>query len=270
MKKILAAGLIAAGLVIGTSAVAHATPSQYVTVAWSYAGYPDISKPQPFIAAAPGTDLHVFDSLASSPEWCGKPLQVDVYHTEVNGVSWEGLNDGGVLNTSTDGAFLAYDVNPQPYRVITPEEYPCTIPNPEPTPTETPSSGSPTPSASSSPTPSASSSPTAPVTGSPSASPSPTGTPTPSSSPSASTAPVPSSSPTTKPSPRPTVTATPSAPASAPSSTPSASPSAAVASASRTGELAYTGNNPWPGIGAASVLVAAGLIILLARRVRRA
>ena len=244
--KPIAIGLIAAGLVIGGSATAHAaTESPYVTVAWSYDAYPDLTAPQPFVAATPGADLTAFDALAASPEWCGKPLQVDVYTAvDEHGTSWETLKQSGALQYAHDGSFLAYNAGVgTPYRIITPKDFPCTTP--------TQPSGSPTPSASSSPTPAPSASPTATATPTPSASPSPTSEPTTSPSPSAPAAPTTSASPT--------ATATPSAVASARNSTPNAP----------TGELAFTGSNPWPGIGAAFVLVAAGIILLIGRRVRR-
>lgn len=274
-----AAALIAAGLVLGGSTVAQATTdSPYVTVAWSYPGYPDMAIPQPFISSTPGANLAAFDALAASPEWCGKPIQVDVYQrTDKHGISWESLKSTGALLNGHDGGYLAYNAGiGTPYRVITPKEYPCTttptpVPTTEPTGTPTPTPGTPT----SLPTPSA---PGAPETPAPSDEP--TSTPTPTPSPSA-TAPS---------TPTPTASSTPSAPATAPTPTdgtttpatpgstsvtsgsarhtsPAASSSAApVAAATSTpDELAYTGTNPWPGLSTAALLLTAGTTLLIAR-----
>lgn len=268
--KILATGLIATGLVIGGSTAAHAvTDSPYVTVAWSYPGYPDMTVPQPFIASTPGANLAAFDSLAASPEWCGKPLQVDVYQrTDAHGVSWESLKETGALLNGRDGGFLAYNAGVgTPYRVITSKEYPCT------TPTETPTT-TPTPTTPSSPEPSA----TASVPPLPSASPTPSATATPSSPPSASpsapvTVPVPSATPSPSSPPRAntppqqvTATSTPT-PATVPEPQPPVQRKATAATAPD--ELAYTGSNPRPGIGAAIVLVLSGLALLIAKRRHR-
>lgn len=274
VPKLLAAGLIAAGLVIGGSTVAHATTaSPYVTVAWSFDAYPDLTAPQPYVASTPGADLHAFDALAGSPAWCGKPLQVDVYKlTDEHGRSWETLKETGALLYAHDGGFLAYDAGVgTPYRVIYPEEIQCTIPTtpatPEPSSTPTFS-----PEPSETPTPTPSSTPTSEPTSSPSSTtPVPSETSAPSPTPTATTPVLP---PTGEPTPtgthQPTATATPSTPSSAPKSKPSASASATPApSPTSTDQLAYTGANPWPGIGAASVLILAGLVLLIARRVRR-
>lgn len=260
--KFLAVGLIAAGLVIGGSATAHAAvASQYVTVLWSYPAYPDLTQPQPFVSSYAGADLHAFDATLAQADSCGHPFQVDVYKVEVDGRSWETLKETGSLLYAHDGGFLAYDAGVgTPYRVITPEEYPCTNPNPGPSPTTT---SSPEPSTQPSGTPSASPSttPSAAPTGTPSASLTPTPSPTvplPPSTPSSTPSAVASSTPNSSSSP--TATGTPSASASVPSSTPSGT---------QARELAYTGANPWPGIGFASVLVAVGLGLLLMKRVRR-
>ncbi len=308
MKKILAVAAIAGGLVIGGTATAHATESPYVTVAWSYAGYPDITAPQPFIASVAGADIHAFDDLAASPAWCGTAIQVDVYQrTDKHGVSWEILKETGALLYAHDGGYLAYNAGVgTPYRVITPEENQCTTPTPEPSSSATPTSPEPStpasgqPSSSSSPTPSGESAvtpsghpsatpstspstggspaPVATSTSTPSASPSPGGsTPTspsttkPRPSVGASSTPSPSSSPTATGTPSPQASATSSAPSSgsAPSST-TAPPSTAETRsyASPQGELAYTGFNPWIGIFFGSVLVVGGYAALMIGRRR--
>lgn len=295
MKKILAVGAIAAGLVIGGAATAHATtPSEYVTVLWSYPGYPDMTVPQPFVNSYAGADLHVFDATLASVDSCGHAFQIDVYKTtDEHGRSWETLKETGSLLYAHDGGFLAYNAGiGTPYRVITPEEYPCTTPTPEPSSSATPTSPEPSTPTSEQPSSSGSPTPTAEPTVTPSAeptmnpsSPTPTATPsggwtsaptspTPSASPSPTSTPSAVASSTPSPSSSPTVTATPSAPASVTSSTPnsgsapsstSATPSAApqTRSSASNRELAYTGFNPWLGIGVASVLVLGGIAALV-------
>jgi hypothetical protein len=270
-----AAALIAAGLVLGGSTVAHATDSPYVTVAWSYPGYPDMAVPQPFIASTPGANLHAFDSLAASPWWCGKPIQVDVYQrTDKHGVSWESLKSTGALLNGHDGGYLAYNAGiGTPYRVITTEEYPCTQPTETPTTAPTtpaePSS-SPTPTAFPSPTSSATPKPS--PTSAPTSSPTPTVTPTSSPTPSApATAPIPTGGTTPPDEP----TAAPSGPSHAtpafqspkPSSitSPTSTATPVAAATSTPDELAYTGANPWPGLSAAALLLTAGTTLLIAR-----
>jgi hypothetical protein len=169
---------------LGIAVPATATEdSPYVTVAWSYAGYPDITAPQPFVSVTPGANLAAFDALAASPEWCGKPLQVDVYQrTDKHGISWESLKETGALLYGHDGGYLAYNAGVgTPYRVITSEDYPCTTtPTPAPTtePTGTPSPTPPLPSETPSPVPAPSDEPTSTPTPSvPVTEPEPSGTP---------------------------------------------------------------------------------------------
>lgn len=284
--KLLAVGLIAGGLVTGGSTVAHATTaSPYVTVAWSFDAYPDLTKPQPYVTSTPGADLHAFDALAASPEWCGKPLQIDVYKlADEHGRSWETLKESGALQYAHDGGFLAYDAGVgTPYRVIYPEEFQCTTPTPEPTPTapatpepsSTPTSSpepseTPTPTDTPSPTPATPSpTPSATVTPVPPVTPQPSDTPTPSApvtAPTPTDGTTPPSGPTAKPSVAPSTPTSKQTHGSTPASTNSAGPAAADTSRA---ELAYTGTNPWPGIGAAAALVLAGLVLLIVRRVRR-
>jgi hypothetical protein len=275
VPKFLAVGLIAAGLAVGGSTAAHAaTESPYVTVAWSFPAYPDVTAPQPYIGFVPGANLAAFDALAASPEWCGKPIQVDVYQrTDKHGVSWEVLKETGELLYGHDGGILAYNAGiGTPYRVITPEEHPCTTASPssspspttpatEPQPTSSPSTPSSSPSPTDSPAPPA---PTLEPTVPTSPTPSPSEEPSPASpSPTKS----PSSTPTTSPSPTATSSAS-SAPV-APSSSP-APPMARSASSTTPDELAYTGSDPWPGTAAALVLVISGLALLVVKHRRRA
>lgn len=258
VPKFLAVGLIAGGLVIGGSTVAHAaTESPYVTVAWSYPAYPDITAPQPYIASVPGANLAAFDTLAASPEWCGKPIQVDVYQrTDKHGISWEVLKETGALLYGHDGGILAYNAGVgTPYRVITPEEYPCTTPTETPTPVPTtpvgPSS-SPTPTASPMPTetPPSTPTPSAPVTV-----PVPSATPQPSTPPHGSSPPQPVTATST---PQPAIVPAPQPPAQR-----------RVTADTAPDQLAYTGSDPWPGIAAAFALVLSGLALLVAKRLRR-
>lgn len=292
VPKFLAVGLIAAGLAVGGSTAAHAaTESPYVTVAWSFPAYPDVTAPQPYIGVVPGANLAAFDALAASPEWCGKPIQVDVYQrTDKHGISWEVLKETGSLLYGHDGGILAYNAGVgTPYRVITPKEYPCTTPTPSPTtePTGTPSPTPPVPSSEPSETP----------THSPAPSDEPTSTPTPTPSPSASSTPEPSGTPTPPPTastPPDTEAPTPTPAASTPvpvpaqtspsgttsvSSTtrsssvtpePSRTASPVAAASTSPDELAYTGSDPRPGIAAALVLVLSGLALLVVKRRRRA
>lgn len=276
--KLIAGGLIAAGLVIGGSTVAHATTaSPYVTVAWSYAGYPDLTQPQPYVASTPGADLHAFDALAGSSAWCGQPLQVDVYKlTDEHGRSWETLKETGALLYAHDGGFLAYDAGVgTPYRVIYPEEIQCTTATPEPTPTET-STPTPTSTPSTTPQPEPSETPSSGPTSTPTLQPTikPTPTPSPTTPPvtpqptDQPTAPTPTAGttppigPTVKPSVVPSTPTSKQTRGNMPASTSSAAP---VAGDTSRAELAYTGANPWPGIAAAALLIAAGAALLFAR-----
>jgi hypothetical protein len=141
-KKVIVAGLATVGLIAGGATAAHAaTESPYVTVAWSFPAYPDVTAPQPFIASISGADLHAFDALAATAAWCGKPIQVDVYQrTDAHGISWESLKETGALLYSHDGGYLGYNAGVgTPYRVITSEEYPCATSTPTPEPTGSPS-----------------------------------------------------------------------------------------------------------------------------------
>lgn len=275
VPKFLAAGL-AAGLAVGGSTAAHATTeSPYVTVAWSFPAYPDVTAPQPYIGVVPGANLAAFDALAASPEWCGKPIQVDVYQrTDKHGISWEVLKETGSLLYGHDGGILAYNAGiGTPYRVITSEEYPCTTPTPgtaTPTPSSTPVASTPVPSAE----------PTGPATPTPAPSDEPTSTPTPTPPPTASTPPdteAPTPTPAastpvpvpvqTSPSGTTSVSSTTRSSSVTPEPSPTASPVAAASTSSD--ELAYTGSDPRPGIAAALVLVLGGLALLVVKRRRR-
>lgn len=272
--KHLAVGAIVAGSVLGALSVAPAIAHEgrYVTVLWQYTGYPDINQPQPFVSASDIISPDAFDEYLATPALCGTGwYQVDVYKTKLeDGTSWETLKASGSLNTSTDGAFLAYELGGTPYKVIEAPE--CAAPTPTPTvtptPTSTPTSPTPTPSAT---TPPPSSSPEPPVTSKPHPSatatvPPATTSPTPVPTESSSVPPVvivktpsPSSSPSSIAS---------NGPVNRTSSTGTSTPS--QASVASTQELAYTGSDGvlqvWR-LTIASLLLALGLSLIFLPKV---
>jgi hypothetical protein len=268
-----AATMTAGGIAVALPAFAT-TDSPYVTVAWSYQGYPDITAPQPFLAVVPGANLHAFDQLAASPEHCRHPIQVDVYQrTDKHGVSWESLKPTGSLLYGTDGGYLGYGAGVgTPYRVINPEDYPCTTPAPTPTPTES-APTTPVPVPTDTPTPTGTPTPTAPPTTStpaPSGSPSPSGTPTPA-APTTAPATVPTVLPTSSPSGTATAGPIPSGPRTTSSGGVAAHGPASSPRATAPDELAYTGwsssSSTALGIGIAAILV--GAVLMFVPRLRR-
>lgn len=219
---------LGANAAYGTGNPGQEHAQNHTTVLWEYTGYPDITKPQPYVDSVRGADIHAFDEYVKQPAFCGKTFQIDVYKTVVKGQRVETLWSKGYLEYAHDGGFLAYGLGYTPYKVLTGKDTECapetSSPTSTPTPTTPPVTPEPTPTVTltsppitETPTPEPTEEPTSPVT--PEPEPTDAGTPQPSEEP---TPPV-TSTPTTPTEPEPTSPATtPSEPI--PTHTPSTEP----------------------------------------------
>lgn len=136
---------LGANAAYGTGNPGQEHAQNHTTVLWEYTGYPDITKPQPFVDSVRGADIHAFDEYVKQPAFCGKTFQIDVYKTVVKGQRVETLWSKGYLEYAHDGGFLAYGLGYTPYKVLTGKDTECqNTPTAEPSPTTPPATPEPT------------------------------------------------------------------------------------------------------------------------------
>jgi hypothetical protein len=110
-----------------TAPAAHATTeAPYTLVLWSVpSGVDPNSVDQDYVTSTATTDLNALDGAMK----CGTTYQVDLYRTVLDdGTPASSLWADGKLQPNRDGGFLAYEVLPTPYKVVTTE--PCKPPAP--------------------------------------------------------------------------------------------------------------------------------------------